>query len=401
MNFFKRIYCRSFQLCMKLALPVLPYKDPKVYKSLSDVVLILEDNKKKKPLVVTDKSLSELGLINLLLDELRNANVEFALYDGTVQNPTTANVEEAYELYKKEGCDSLIAFGGGSPMDCAKGVGARIARPKKYISKLAGILHVRHKIPLLTAIPTTAGTGSETTLACVLVDSNTRHKYAINDFPLIPKYAVLDPKVTLSLPPKIISTTGMDALTHAIESFIGKSGNKKTRKDALEASKIIFENLENAYNNKDEESLGRMLWASHLAGRSFSKAYVGYVHAIAHALGGKYNIPHGLANSVILPIVLREYGKKIYKKMYKLGVYTGIVSKSDTKKDAFEKVVTKIEGMNSAFNIPKNIDGIIPSDIKALAKNANHEANPLYPCPVLWNRKKLEEMFKKVGNINE
>lgn len=397
MNIFKAAYCRIYQTVFKIALPVLPYKNPKIIESLQGVARVLKENGKNKPLIVTDKTIYNLGLCSGLEEGLKAENIEYSVYSDVVANPTTDNVDGALKAYKEGGCDCLIAFGGGSPMDCAKGAGALIARPKKSLNDLRGILKVKKKIPLLIAVPTTAGTGSETTLACVIVDSKTRHKYAINDFPLIPPYAVLDEEVTMTLPPKVVSTTGMDALTHAIEAYIGKSGNKSTRRDALEAIELIFNNLEISYFEKTREARRNMLLASHKAGRAFSKAYVGYVHAVAHSLGGKYDTPHGLANAVLLPIVLRAYGKAAHKKLKKIAIYCGLADKNTPAAVAAEKVIAKIENMNAKFGIPERFDFIGREDIKALAAYADKEANPLYPVPRLWNRKKLEEIYLKAG----
>ena len=177
-----------------------------------------------------------------------------------------------------------------SSIDCAKAVGARVAKPHQSLEKMKGILKVHKKLPLLIAIPTTAGTGSETTLAAVITDAESRHKYPINDFPLIPRVAVLDPKVTASLPPFLTATTGMDALTHAVEAYIGNSTTAGTRADALFAVKMIFENIDRAYTDgSDLEARKNMLLAAFSAGCAFSKSYVGYVHAVAHSLGGEYN----------------------------------------------------------------------------------------------------------------
>lgn len=396
MNIFKAAYCRIFQTVLKIALPVLPYKDPEIIRKLTDVSDVIKDNGKKKPLIVTDKTIRSLGLTLNLEESFISSGLEYALYDGVVANPTTANVAEALKLYKEKNCDCLIAFGGGSPMDCAKGVGALIARPKKSLNALGGILKVRKKIPLLIAIPTTAGTGSETTLAAVIVDSQSRHKYAINDFPLIPKYAVLDEEVTMTLPQKVVSTTGMDALTHAIEAYIGKGGNKSTRTDSLEACKLIFENIEASFNSPDKTARKNMLIASHKAGRAFSKAYVGFVHALAHSLGGKYDVPHGLANAVILPIVLREYGKAVHKKLYKIAVYCNLVQKGATYKEGAETLISEIESLNAQFGIPKTLPIINEEDVDGLARYAEREANPLYPVPVLWNKRKLTYLYKLI-----
>ncbi len=399
MNIFKKIYCRTYQFVFKSLLPILPYREPQLLKSYKEIVDVLKEKKFSNVLLVTDKGINGLGLTKALEAELKENKIKIFVFDKTVANPTTQNVDDALQMYKDKDCQALIAFGGGSAMDCAKATGARIARPNKSLGQMKGILKVRKKLPLLIAIPTTAGTGSETTLAAVITDSQTRHKYAINDFPLIPKYAVLLPELTEGLPKHITSTTGMDALTHAVEAYIGGSTTKDTRKHALEAIKAIFENLEVAYNDGSNiEARENMLIASYKAGLAFTKSYVGYVHAIAHSLGGKYNVPHGLANAVILPYVLKAYGKKIYKKLWKIAVFTGLCDNNTPKEVGAKLVIEKIEDLNNNMNIPTYIEGVKEEDIKLLAQTAEHEGNPLYPVPVLWTVKDLERIYKEVSN---
>ena len=394
MNIFKKAYSRTFQTVFKIALPILPYREPETLDSLESIPRTLQNKGKRKPLIVTDKGIVGFGLLEGLEKALKNADIPYAIYDGTVPNPTTSNVAEALELYRKEGCDSLIGFGGGSSMDCAKALGARVAKPKKSLAKMKGILKVRKKIPLLIAVPTTAGTGSETTLAAVICDAETRHKYAINDFPLIPSYAVLDPAVTTSLPPFITATTGLDALTHAVEAYIGRSTTKRTRAAAEEAVRLIFENLKRAYDDgSDTEARANMLRASYLAGCAFTKSYVGYVHAVAHSLGGAYNVPHGLANAVILPLVLKEYGRSAHKKLKKLAVCAGIAENDTTNERAAADFIAAIEEMKKYFGIGDKIPEIREEDIDKLARYADKEANPLYPVPKLMNAKQLKKFY--------
>lgn len=401
MNIIKKFYCRCYQLVFKIALPILPYRDPKIEYNIEGVVSILKEKNLSKPLIVTDQGLYNLGIHNILTSVLEANDIPYAIFHDVVANPTSKNVNVGLGAYQANSCDSIIALGGGSAMDCAKAIGARIVYPNKNLKDLAGILHVRRKIPTLIAIPTTAGTGSETTLASVIVDSDTRHKYVINSFPLIPSYAVLDSKFTETLPKSIVSTTGMDALTHALESYLGRSGNKSTRRDGLKAMKLIFDNLLEAYETNSKESRDNMLYAAHLAGRAFTKAYVGNVHALAHALGGKYNTPHGLANAVILPIVLKDYSKRIYKKMKKIAIYLGLADKKAKPKDCYDMILNKIIEMNEKMNIPSTIQGIKLEDIREMASYANHEANPLYPSPALYNKKKFMEMYKIIGGLND
>lgn len=397
MNIFKKAYCRTFQTVFKLALPFLPYRQPKILKSNNEVVDVLSKQNKKSVLFVTDKGIRGLGLTKSLEDAIAKSGIKICVYDGVVPNPTSDNVETALEMYKQSECDSLIAFGGGSVMDCAKAVGARVAYPNKSLAKMKGVMKVLRKIPLLIAVPTTAGTGSETTLASVITDSKTRHKYAINSFPLIPAYALLNAQLTVGLPPHITSTTGMDALTHSVEAFIGRSTTRETRKAALESVKLIFENLLVAYEDgKNLEARDNMLVASFKAGVAFTQSYVGYVHALAHPLGGKYNVPHGLANAVILPYVLKAYGKAVYKKLWKLGVYAGLFDKTTTYENGAKIFIEKVEELNRQMKIPTTIEQIREEDIPELAKTAEHEANPLYPVPVLWTQKELEEIYKKI-----
>lgn len=399
MNIFKKFYCRTFQSAFKMMLPILPYREPKILKTDSDVVDVLKKKQSKNVLLVTDKGIRGLGLTKSLEDEIKNSEINLFVYDETVPNPTTQNVDDALKIYKDNSCQAIIAFGGGSVMDCAKATGALASNPKKSLSKMKGVLKVRKKLPTLIAVPTTAGTGSETTLAAVITDSQTRHKYAINDFPLIPEYALLNEKLTVGLPKHITSTTGMDALTHAIEAYIGRSTTKQTRKCAEFAVKTIFENIIKVYENgQDLEARENMLIASYNAGLAFTKSYVGYVHAVAHSLGGKYNIAHGLANAIILPYVLKKFGKKVHKKLWKLGIVAGLFDESTTYENGAKIFIEKIEELNQKMNIPTKIEQIEEKDIAQLAKTAEHEANPLYPVPVLWTTKELEQIYREVEN---
>lgn len=394
MNIFKKIYCRSFQTVFKIALPFLPYRKPKIIGALTGIPEILDKKKKMCPIIITDPGIAKLGILNMLTDVFDKADVKYCVYDKTVANPTTDTVEEALAIYKENNCDCIIGFGGGSSMDCAKAVGVRVARPNTHLSKLGGILKVHAKLPLLIAIPTTAGTGSETTLAAVIVDAKTRHKYAINDFPLIPRYAVLDPKVTLTLPASITATTGMDALTHAVEAYIGNSTTPGTRKDAIMATELIFANLDTAFNDGNNVTARKnMLKAAYYAGCAFTKSYVGYVHAVAHSLGGEYNVPHGLANAVILPMVLEGYGKSIYKKLHTLAIAAKVADSDMTDEEAAKAFIQAVKDMKVRFNIGDTIPQIKEKDISKMASYADKEANPLYPVPVLMDKKELEKFY--------
>lgn len=402
MNIIKKMYCRIYQTAFHIALPILPYREPEILKNVTGIASKLKELGLNSVLIVTDGILRNCEGVKKLENSLAEQNISYVFYDKTNQNPTVLNVEEGLKIYKDSKCDALIAFGGGSPMDCAKGIGARVAYPKKTLGKLKGTLRVLRKIPPLFAVPTTAGTGSEVTLTAVITDSGKKHKYTLNSFPLIPRYAVLDPEVTYSLPQHLTSTTGMDALTHAVEAYIGNSTSRETRKLAEEAVKLIFENIENAYKNPtDKTARENMLCAAYKAGIAFSKSYVGYVHAIAHSLGGQYNVPHGLANSVLLPVVLEEYSDVIYKKLKKLAIAGGIACEKCTEEDSAKKFIAKIKELNENMNIKKSFSEIQESDIPIMAKHAEKEANPLYPVPKLMTRQELEQIYYKVAELKK
>lgn len=239
MHILKRLPCRAFQLVFRAALPLLPYREPTPLSSLRAVAPLLREKGVSCALLVTDHSVRALGLTAPLEASLREADIACAVYDDVVPNPTITNVEAGRKLYLDAGAQAIIAVGGGSVMDCAKAVGARIAKPKQPVQKMKGLLRIHKRTPLTIAVPTTAGTGSETTLAAVITDSAAQHKYPINDFALIPDYAVLDAGLTVGLPPLLTATTGMDALTHAVEAYIGRSTTAHTRAMAEEAVGLI------------------------------------------------------------------------------------------------------------------------------------------------------------------
>lgn len=398
MNPIKAIYCRSVQAVLRAALPVLPYREPQVFHSCGELSTVFQKENIRRVLIVTDAGIVRSGIAAQLEAVLDEDDISYAVYDQTRPNPTVVNVEQALSLYRRYRCQALIAIGGGSSMDCAKAVGARLARPGTPLGKLKGTLRILRPLPTLIAIPTTAGTGSETTLAAVITDTQAQHKYVMNDFVLIPKYAVLDARLTLSLPPHLTATTGMDALTHAVEAYIGRSTTRQTRQEALEATRLVFANVERAYRNgKDYEARSNMLTAAYQAGIAFSRSYVGYAHAVAHSLGGQYNIPHGLANAVLLPYVLESYGSCIHRKLHDLAVAAGVASPQEEDAGAASKFIRAIRQLNARMGIPETLEGIRPEDIPVMAAHAEKEANPLYPVPRLMTREELTFFYEQVA----
>ena len=394
----KNLWYRTYQKVLKLAMCFMNWKEPELLEGEGAVLKLPAFIKAKginKVLIVTDKGLMNLKMLDPLFEELKKVGVDYAIYDGVQPNPTIPSIEECRKIYLDNKCEGIIAFGGGSPMDCAKAAAARVVKPKQSVRKMRGYLKVNKKLPPFFAVPTTAGTGSETTLAAVVTDPETHEKNAICDGSLRPKYAVLDPALTVGLPPHITSTTGMDALTHAVESYIGKSNVKSTIKYAEDAVMLIHANLEKAYfNGKDMEARNNMLKASYYAGNAFTRAFVGYVHAIAHNLGGMYNTPHGLANAVILPYVLEWYGSSVYKPLSKLADLIGITNEDMSIEEKAKAYIAEIKRMNKTMNIPEKFDFIKEEDIPTLVKRALKEGNPGYPVPKIMTPKDCEAVIR-------
>lgn len=394
-----KAYYRTFQKVMKIALFAFDWSEPELLEGPGAIKKLPEFVKSKgfkNVLVVTDKGLTSLHLLDSLYEKLDEAGVKYVVYDGTQPNPTIGNIEDARQMYLDNGCEAVIAFGGGSPMDCAKATAARITNPNISVKKMRGLLKLHRRPATLFAVPTTAGTGSEVTVAAVVSDPETHEKNAINDPRLRPKYAVLDPELTIGLPPHITSTTGMDALTHAVEAYIGKSNVKSTERYAETATKLIFENIEKVYvDGKDIEARDKMLKASFYAGMAFTRAYVGYVHAIAHNLGGFYGIPHGLANAVILPYVLEYFGDTAHERLAKLAVVSGV--KTDgTDAEKANAFIDAIKTLNKNMNIPDGFDCIKEEDIPTIVERALKEGNPLYPVPKIMNAADCEAVIKRL-----
>ncbi len=402
MNVFSKVYCRLTQLVVnKMIAPLLGIKPPETIEgegTVKEIAKYLKEKHFYRPFIVVSKSVSLSLPFKSLMEALEEEKYRPIVFSDVVPNPTFSCVLSAKMALMKGNCDSIIAFGGGSVIDAAKVTGALVANRTNKIEKLKGVLKVRKRFPMLIAIPSTAGTGSEATIAAVVVNEKTKDKFSITDPHLTPNLAVLDPDVLKTLPPKIISSTGMDALTHAVEAYIGRAKTKKTRSWSVQASRIILENLETFYlDPSNAVAREEMLKASYLAGAAFTRSYVGYVHALAHAIGGYYNVPHGLANAIILPKVLRHYGKSVYKSLARLSDASNLLPYGASASDKAEAYIAHIEKMNENMGIGTSFHGILKEeDLDALSKHAAKEANPLYPVPKEFSKKELKEILKEL-----
>lgn len=401
-----RAYVRAFQFCFNIGARCLPWRRAERVEgvgALNRVPALLQSLRVTKPLLVGSPSFVRTGIARSLCRSLDEISMPYAVYSGVRSDPTVSAVEALVSLYYAEGCDGIVAVGGGSPMDAAKAMAARLARPQRRVLALTGLLRVRRKTPPLIAVPTTAGTGSETTIAAVITDDTTHHKAAIMDLCLIPRYAVLDPSLCTGVPPEVTAMTGMDALTHAVEAYLCWTYNtKESLHCAEEAVRLIFQNLLHAYRNGDDlTARANMLEAAYLAGFAFTRAGVGYVHAIAHAVGGLYGVPHGMANAVLLPVVLEDYGAAVHKKLARLAAIAGVGC--DLEEDAARAaaLIAAIRDLNASMGIPDALDCIREADIPQMVRWALAEANPVYPVPVLYGTERCRAVIERVARRSE
>ena len=393
------LWCRTFQAVLKIGNYFMGYRMPKYIEGpgkVRQMGAFLKEKGINDVLVVTDRGLMKLGLPNAMLESCEKAGVRYTCFSDLGPNPTSVDVENGFALYRQNHCRAVIAFGGGSPMDCAKGICAKVAHPRRSVAQLQGLLKVLKPIIPLIAVPTTAGTGSETTVAAVITDTKTHRKAAINDPFLIPKYAILDPELTVGLPPHITATTGMDALAHAVEAYTNHTYNTKLENRlAKEAVKLIYDNILAVYEDgKNLEARQNMQRGAFYAGRAFTRGCVGYVHAVGHTLGGLYGVAHGLAMAVLLPHVMKEFGASAHKRLAELADVCGIEGRNEAEKaNAF---IRWIEETNKKMGLPDGFDVIRDEDIPQMIAWARKEANPLYPVPVIWEERDFRRLIEAI-----
>ena len=392
-------WCRTFQAVLKVGNYFMGYRMPNYLEGpgkIKELGAFLKEKNVNDVLVVTGSGMVRRGQVKPMLDGFEENGIRYTLQTYDTTDPTSDDVEAGFKTYKENGCKAIVALGGGSRIDCAKGIAAKAVHPKKKVSQLQGLLKVHWPIPTFVAIPTTAGAGSETTVAAVITDSATHRKAAINDPFLIPKYAVLDPELTVGLPPFTTATTGMDALAHAVEAYTNGTYNTKLEnKLAKEAVKLIHDNILIAVEDGSNlEARQNMQRGAFYAGRAFTRGCVGYVHAIGHTLGGLYGVPHGLAMAVLLPHVMREFGASAHKRLADLADVCGIGGVNEAEKA--NNFIRWIEETNKKMGLPDGFDVIKDEDIDQMITWAKKEANPLYPVPVVWARKDFRRLIHSI-----
>ena len=368
-----------------------------------DAVLLLPALFRKRRisriLLVTTPGFVRRGTLTSLLDGCKKENISVTIFSEIAPDPQIESVEQGFRLYQQIQAQAILAIGGGSVLDAAKLIGARVCCPKKTVPAMRGLLKVRRKLPPLFAVPTTAGTGSEATAEVtafsVITNYQTGVKYPLADFNITPDVAIVDPDLVMGLPVKQVAYTGMDALTHAMEAFLNLFASRSVQNASIEAVCENFHALPEAWRDGSRLAARQeMLHASYLAGFAFTNNFVGYVHAIAHAVGALYHIPHGRANAVLLPAVLREYGSCIAPKLAVLA--DALSLGGDTVSEKAERMIAAIEAMRDSFDIPSTLPHLSPNDYTEIARRALKEANPTYPVPQIWDSEKIFSVLRRV-----
>ncbi|MDO5491539.1 MAG: iron-containing alcohol dehydrogenase, partial [Bacillota bacterium] len=394
-----KLFDRSYQTVVGAVMKIIPaYKQELIVGEgcMEQAPWLLRENNCVRPMIVTGPRVGQSDFFQ----RLRRMIPEGIVFDQVEPDPTTELVGRIMDLYLEKDCDSFVAIGGGSDIDAAKAAAAGLARQEKKLTQLGGVLKVREMIPFFIAIPTTAGTGSETTSSAVITDSETGRKFTIGDPMLCPYAVILDPALTESLPKEMVAASGMDALTHAVEAYFNwRYHKRKTPKLCLAAIHDVMLYLPFVYeDNTSVAARQKLLLASYRAGQAFNTACVGNVHAIAHAIGGMYHLPHGYVNAVVLPAVLEDYGKKVTRPLADMGRISGC--KGNSREELASAFIDRIRELNREMDIPETIPQIRVGDMDQMADWAVREANPLYPVPIIYSRDDVKRVLTAVSDLH-
>lgn len=373
----ERDFMNSLTSVFDFSLPTRIVFGPGVLKSLPSELIATG---KKKPLIVTDRGIQKAGIVKQVTDLLDANGLSYAIYDGVEANPKDKNVEEGARIAREHKTDSLLAVGGGSPIDCAKSIGVLLAHDADKIKPYEGKTAATLPLPLLITLPTTSGTGSEITFSSVITDTKNHYKMTVKSRYTAATLAICDPELTLSVPPNVTAATGVDALTHAIEGYTATSAEPIGDACALYAIELLYKNLPLAYKNgSDLSARSAMLMGSLLAGIAFSHADVASVHCVAESLGGLYDLPHGVCNAIFLPYVM-EYNMPYCVERYaRVAGAMGFAFSSA--EEGARLAVEKVKDLTKTVELPK-FSSLVPhtKDFEILAvnseKNGSNGSNP-------------------------
>ena len=364
--------------------------------SLFDLAQVLKDQDVRCAMVVTMPALVKDGAIGGFLNALLGQGITAAVFSDLKPQPDYECIERASSFYLSRNCDSIVAIGGGSTIDCAKAAGALVARPGKTPRELVGTMRIRKQLPLLVAVPTTAGTGSEVSATAILLDPDDKRMRTMRDFSLIPTFAVLDPTLLTSLSPQMTAYSGMAALSHAVEAYINRFGTLQTRRYARMAVETIFQHLKASYHDgKSLDDRHAMLMAAHWAGIASTNASLGYAHALSLSVCSHCNVQYGLASAVLLPMVLEEFGDRIEAQLADLGEAIGLEGATDS--ELARRFIGEIRALSTSMGIPAGISDLIDQDIPNVAAAADEEANPSFPVPIIWHYSTLQKVLRRAA----
>ncbi len=397
--FLKVMFFKLVQFVLKWSSKLLNFRIPKLFSGAGSSLELCDHiaaTGVTNLLIVTDAMLVKIGLLNAMKERLDQLGVRYVVFDGVQPNPTIEQIESGLTLLKAEKCTAILAIGGGSSIDAAKVVAARAKNPHKIVH-MAGLLRVFFKPMPLYAVPTTAGTGSEVTIAAVVSDPASTRKFAIMDPKLVPVGAALDGALMTGLPPPITAATGMDALTHAVEAYLSRNRNKHTDAEAVQATRLIMQNLPRVMKDgQDVEARQNMALASFKAGIAFTTAGVGYVHAIAHNFGAYYHVPHGLANAIILPRVLDFSKPDCTPRLAQLAEVSGLKTGSESESELADAFIAHVRALNAEFGIPSVVDKLQEADIPAITDKALAEAHWTYAVPRYMDKAECQNFIRQM-----
>ncbi|MEN2269316.1 iron-containing alcohol dehydrogenase [Vibrio diabolicus] len=393
-----RLY-RTYTAGLKIAALILPMPRPTLFSGPGSMNELLESMTElgfKRVLLVTDEGLVQVGIVDKVLKAAAQLDLQLDVFSKVKPDPTYDQVESGLEAYHRFHCEGILALGGGSAMDCAKVIAAKVTN-KRPIKKLAGLLKVWRMPAPLFAIPTTAGTGSEVTIAAVVSDPSSHFKTPLMDPKLVPLMAALDANLMIGLPPKITADTGVDALTHAIEAYVSRNATQETRAYSVAAIRLIFKYLPRVVAQGDDiEARHKMAMASYYAGLAFTKASLGYVHAFAHTFGAKYGIPHGMANGLALLPVLRFSLSEIEPQLKKLDALTAEGQSGEASAQHF---LTHVKSLFASIDIKQTSALIQREDADALVDLILKEAHWNYPVPKFMSREECTQLLLDISGV--
>lgn len=349
----------------------------------------------KKALIVTDDGMMDLGIVDEIKDNIEKEGVETVVFKDVEPNPKDKDVEAGLKVYNEENCDIIVTLGGGSVHDCGKGIGIMVSHPGK-IADYAGIETLTDALPPIVSINTTAGTASEVTRHCVITNTDTDVKFVVVSWRNLPSVSINDPELMMSKPPALTAATGMDALTHALETYVSLGANPVTDAQASQSMKLVAKWLRQAvYNGQDLAARENMAYASLLAGMAFNNGGLGYVHAMAHQLGGIYDMPHGVANAVLLPHVERFNLSAVPERFADIAEFMGENISGMSMRAAAEKAIEAIEQLSKDIGIPSGLKelNVDSKDFDTMAESALQDGNA-FTNPIQGTKEDVIKIFE-------